>query len=96
MLFEGAFEHEILIVVPNLDFGVVGAGDDEGLAGMHNNSSDEIGVCFEIFDLFHSVVVEDSHVEIVRPADDPVFAAQELDGSDGEGGGFEGADAGLP
>ncbi len=62
---------------------------------MYNDGSDEVGVGFYSFYFFHGIVIEDSEVKIIRPADNPVFLWNELDGSDGKSGGFEGSDAGL-
>ncbi len=51
---------------------------------MYDDGSDKVGMCFDSFDFFHGVVVEDSDMKIIRAADDPVLLWDELDGSDGE------------
>jgi hypothetical protein len=95
VFIEGPFEGEVLVVVPYFYLGIVWAGDDERFAGMDDDCSNEIVVRLEILHLFHRVVVEHAHVEIVRTADNPVFAADEFDGADGEGRCLKGANAGL-
>lgn len=62
---------------------------------MDQQCSDEVRVCFKSLHLLGGVVIEDSDLEVVGPADDPMLLGDELDCSDGVGGGLEGADGGL-
>lgn len=62
---------------------------------MDDNGADVVRVGFELGDLFRGVVVVDSDLEIVGPADDPILASNEAAGSDGDISELEGFDDGL-
>ena len=42
VLLESARQNEILLIVPELDLGVVGATDDEWFCGMHQYAPDKV------------------------------------------------------
>lgn len=85
MLVEGACQCEIFFVVPKFDLGIVGAADDERLGGVDEEGSDEVGMRLEGLHLFSGVVIEDSDLEVVGPADHPMLLGDEFDCSDGVG-----------
>lgn len=62
---------------------------------MDEQRPDEVRVGFKCLNFFCGVVIEDSDLEVVGAADDPMLLGDELDCADGEGGGFKSADGGL-
>lgn len=84
-----------LVPIPELDCHVIRGSQNKGLRWMHNDGPDVIWVCFKGGDLFRSVVVVDSQLKVVGPADDPILARNEAAGSDGDIGQFECLDGGL-
>lgn len=86
---------EILFIVPDLDFSIVRGRDYVRLSWMNNDCSDEICVGFNSFYLFHVVVIENSQLEIIRSADDPILLGDEFDCSDGKSRSLQCSNAGL-
>ena len=62
---------------------------------MNDDGANVVGVGFELGDLLGGVVVVDSDLEIVGPADNPVLASNETASSYGDIGQLEGFDNSL-
>lgn len=75
MLIESSLEGESSLVIPNLDFGVIGTGDYERLGRVHDDASDEIVMRFKGLHLLHRIVVEYPHLEVVAACEHPVLVA---------------------
>ena len=86
---------EILLEIPDLDFSIIRRRDYVRLSWMYDDSSDEICVSFNSFYLFHVVVIENSKLEIIRTADDPILLRDEFDCSDGKSRSLQCSNAGL-
>lgn len=62
---------------------------------MDNNSTNEIVMSFDGFNFLHRIIVEYSDVKIIWASENPMFFAEEFDGSYGESRGFDGTYTGL-
>lgn len=62
---------------------------------MHDYRPNEVSMGLKFLHFFHGVVVKDAKMEIIRAANNPLILNDESDGAYGEGGGLDGADAGL-
>ena len=65
VLVERPLECEPTLIVPYLNFGVIGAGDHIWFGGMNDDRSDEIPVRLKRLHFLHGVVVEHTHLEVV-------------------------------
>ncbi len=84
MLVQSSHWCEILLEIPDLDFSIIRRRDYVRLSWMYDDGSDKICMGFNSFYFFHVVVIENSQLKIIGPADDPVLLGNELDGSDGK------------
>lgn len=79
-----------LFPIPELDGHVIGRGKDEWLRRVNSNGSDVVRVGFEGGDFLRSVVIVDSHLEVIGTADNPVLASNKATGTNGDIGELEG------
>ena len=77
MILQGFHQGEVVVPIPDLDRRVIRGGQDVTLRGMDHQASDVIRVRVKSFDLLHCVVVEHANLEIVTPANQPLFSCDE-------------------
>lgn len=81
--------------IPELDCHVIGCGQNERLSGVDDDRSNVVGMSLERRDLLGRIVVVNTELEVVRTANNPVFAGNEASSSYGDIGEFEGFNNGL-
>lgn len=95
MTFVNLDAFPFFVPIPELYRHVIRGRENERLCGVNDDGANVVGVGFELGDLLGGVVVVDSDLEIVGPADNPVLASNETASSYGDIGKLEGFDNGL-